>query len=410
MLAKNCFRQELREKLQQDCWKQVPEDYRKLLKQINDNYEETSKSEKEIRDENKRAVEEIWASQKNEIKNDAEMNDQILALQHDKNRLETELKKNASEIESLKTVIEKLDNTVRIKMEKASVNDRNRRPQMAKVRPPTAKSRADQIEMPELQSMQASEEELIEKEKQNRDLLHKANVLYDRQRALEILKKKQQDKEALTGEKLQQVSIKRLEEEAKYKKGLRQLLLLNQYSDKELLKGWQNAALKILQETKGPNMTKGMNIRDFLADTYHGSTWFVYIINKNDKWVHKFNSGTKECWKSDPKNTGCPKSGTPCDLLIWGKLLEREERYSSNCNWENVANSIVEHAQDKESETEAIAYIVGKLEENRVPWLQVLVAPYTSVTRVSYCHENYCFTHPIGGGSFKFFIEVYTGG
>ena len=76
-------------------------------------------------------------------------------------------------------------------MEKASVNDRNGRPQMAKVRPPTAKSRADQIEMPE---------ELIEKEKQNRDLLHKANVLYDRQRALEILKKKQQDKEALTGE------------------------------------------------------------------------------------------------------------------------------------------------------------------------------------------------------------------
>ena len=179
------------------------------------------------------------------------------------------------------------------------------------------------------------------------------------------------------------MSIKRLGEEAKYKKGLRQLLLLNQYSDKELLKRWQNAALKILQENKDPNMTKGMNIWDFFADTYHGSTWFVYIINKNDRWLHNFNSGTRECWKSDPKNTGCPKSGTPCDLLIWGKLLERKERYSLNCNWENVANAIVEDAQDKESETEAMAYIVGKLEENRVPWLQVLVAPYTSVTRVS---------------------------
>ena len=79
--------------MQQDCWKQVPEEYRKLLKQSDDNYKETSKSEKEIRDENKRAVEEFWATQKNEIKNDAEMNFQILALQHDKNRLETELKK-----------------------------------------------------------------------------------------------------------------------------------------------------------------------------------------------------------------------------------------------------------------------------------------------------------------------------
>ena len=389
--------------MQQDCWKQVPEDYRKLLKQIDDNYKETSKSEKEIRDENKRAVEEFWATQKNEIKSDVEMNDQIRALQHDKIRLQTELMKNTSEIESLKTIIEKLDNTVRKKMEKASANDRNGRPQMAKVRPPTAI-----IEIPELQSKQANEKELIEKEKQHMDLVHKADVLYSRQQALEILKKKQQDKEAPTGEKLQQVSIKRLEEEAKYKEGLRQLLINN--SDQELLTGWQNAALKILQESKGSNMTKVMNIRDFLADTYPASTWFVYLINKNDKWAHTFISGAYECWKSDPKNTGCLKSGIQCDLIIWGKLLEREERYPSNCNWENVAHAIVEDAQDKESETEAMSYIVGKLEENDVPWLQILVAPYTSVTRVSYCHENYCFTHPIGGGSFKSFIEVYTGG
>ena len=410
MLIKVFFSRELREKLQRDCWEQVPEEYRKLLKQINDNYKETSKSEKEIKDENQRAVEEFWASQKNEIKNAAEMNDQIFALEHDKTRLETELKKNTSEIEVLKTVIEKLDNTVRKKMEKALANDKNGRLQVAEVRPPTAESIDYQIVMPEVQSKQANEKKLIEKENQNRTLLHKKRGLYDRQKALEILKKKQQDKEAATGEKLQLVSIKSLEEEAKYEDGLRQLLLLNKYSDKELLTGWQNAALKILHETKGPNMTKAMNIRDFLADTYHGSTWFVYIINKNDKWVHKFNSGTKECWKSDPKNTGCPKSGTPCDLLIWGKLLEREERYHSICNWENFANAIVEEAQDKETETEAMAYIVGELEENGVPWLQILVAPYTSVTRVSYCHENYCFTHPIGGGSFKFFIEVYTGG
>ena len=357
----------------------------------------------------------------------AEISEQILTerLIREKTKIEVAKKDELLELEREKVNQERMEKEQLQQQVEDMGNQLKRRPNTAQYR--------ERVEREKTMIMQKLKEE-NEVEIENMD-----STIKDLKAQIETLRLQQNERKT----RLQKIDSKRLElieENEKSSKPeeadiLNQLLAVheeNQNSvasfqqnyrqmkrqkggDKEVTnnsEAWKQSARfmlsKITNDTPDSNPEATEKVCKILHKSFPGSSWFVYIMEENNRWTWKINRGDYHHWKGKPGILSRdPPSGRPgSDMAIWGMICpdDNDEVGNSSVNVDATIETIIEDAQKCKSENSALNFIVNQLTSRQIRWSFVFVAPIGTFAQTRTCQDRFYFTD----GS-NYFIDIYLG-
>ena len=197
------------------------------------------------------------------------------------------------------------------------------------------------------------------------------------------------------------------------KKEILQICKANEEKEKDAAGGldaWTNAAIKLFGKLNFlDNSERSIQICEMLIHWFPHSIWFVFVMDRNDKWVWKKNNGVFQMWKASPGlASSVPKSGSPKhDFAVWAIMNPVDSKDSETIeeyHFKKTVEDIMSDAQDCKKESTALDLIYRRFNDEGVPWSFIFVSPNEKTAQ-----SRDCVNHMYFENLTNFAIYIYLG-